>query len=330
MSSPAPSQPLRRNYRRISGSYQIASGELSGSGTPHLEARRAAPSAAACSNACRPGRAVPRRLPASACRDPPPRGRPLRPARSSGRGIASSPPPAGRQHGLGKSGDARSARPPAPRPPRPPVPQSPVPESLAPRSPDRPRDDDSRAARASAAAASGASTASPSSGAGCGAAGAPRRAAAPVQPRGPPRAPVRHGLRAGLRRDRSCCRRRGCRGRGGRIRRRRCRLPLRQVALLRAAFLDQLLQRADGLEEAVTTRRQDRRAGLVEDLPLHGQALDLRIGGGKEADAARFGGGDIFRTEVQETTLKLSQEGAAQTGSAQQMGIPTCGIQPHY
>ena len=108
------------------------------------------------------------------------------------------------------------------------------------------------------------------------------------------------------------------------------RLPLRQVALLRAAFLDQLLQRADGLEQAVTPRCQDRRAGLVEDLPLHGQALDLRRGGGKEADAARFGGGDFFRTEVQETTLKLSQEGAAQTGSAQQMGRPTCGIQPHY
>ena len=89
--------------------------------------------------------------------------------------------------------------------------------------------------------------------------------------------------------------------------RRRTRLrrlqPLRQVALLLAAFLDQLLQRADSLEEAVAKGRQDRRAGPVEDLALHGQALDLGSGSGEETDAAGFGGRDFFRTEVQETTL---------------------------
>ena len=75
---------------------------------------------------------------------------------------------------------------------------------------------------------------------------------------------------------------------------------------------------ADGLVEAVAARRQDRRAGLVEDLPLHRQALDLRIGGGKEADAAGFRRGDIVRTEVQETTLKQSKgrRGANRPGAA--------------
>lgn len=54
------------------------------------------------------------------------------------------------------------------------------------------------------------------------------------------------------------------------------------------------------------------------------------MGSGEEADTAGLGGGDVFRTEVQETTLKLSQEGAAQAGLVQQVGRPACGIQPHH
>jgi hypothetical protein len=85
-------------------------------------------------------------------------------------------------------------------------------------------------------------------------------------------------------------------------------VPGGQVTLLLQPLLNQPLQGADRLVETVSARRQDRLPIGIEDLPLHGEALNLRGCGGQKSDATGFRQGDVFRVEVQATTLAKTEQ----------------------